>query len=210
MSNLVNAFDDNTWDPAERAYFEYVDAVIARGKNERFSNGKPWHAAYLIYKFLRAAQRHVRLFSGTLVRSTTAGVRIYEDPNIVEAAGDFLKRPGSSLRIALEKHIDAPGGNPDEHPLVAGVLRLKAQGRLRGSLEIRCVNNQTVNSLRQRGVLHHMMLMDECGWRLETDPNPADVKAIVNAGNSEEAAILGHAFDNGVWPHGETLVAVST
>ena len=208
MSNLVNAFDDKTWDRAERAYFDYVNDVIARGKDERFSNGKPWHAAYLIFKFLQAAQQRVRIFSGTLVRSTHEGVLIYEEPRIIKAACGFLKRSGSALRIALEEDIDAPDRDPNKHPLVAAVHDMKKDGDLRGSLEVRRVNDETLDSLRDRKVLHHMMIMDERGWRLETDPNPTDVKAIVNAGNGDEATILGRAFDTGVWPHGETLVAV--
>ena len=209
MSNLVNAFDSSTWDAAERAYFQYVDGVIAKGKNQRFSNGKPWHAAYLIFKFLGAAQRHVRIFSGTLARSTPEGVPIYEAPSIIKAAGAFLKRPGTSLWIALEQAIDAPEGDADKHPLIAGVHRLREQGDLRGSMEVRRVKDQTVESLRQRSALYHMLLMDERGWRLETDPHLPDVKAIVNAGNTKEAAHLCRAFDTGVWPHGEIVAAVS-
>ena len=208
MSNLVNAFDDRTWDRAERAYFDYVDGVMARGKDERFSNGKPWHAVYLIFKFLQAAQQRVRIFSGTLVRTTHDGVQVYDEPRVIEAACGFLRRPGTALRIALEKDIDSPDHDADRHPLVTAVRQLKDQDRLRGCLEVRRVNEETLDSLRERNVLHHMMLMDERGWRLETDPNPTDVKAIVNAGNAEEAGILGRAFDTGVWPHGETLALV--
>ena len=206
MSNLVNAFDDDTWDRTERAYFDYVDGVLARGKDERFSNGKPWHAAYLIFKFFHVAEQCVRIFSGTLARSTDEGVLIYEEPRIIEAACVFLKRSGSALRIALERDIDAPGRDPNRHPLVAAVHRLKEGGHLRGSLEIRRVNDETLDSLRQRKVFHHMILLDERGWRLETDLT--DMKAIVNGGNGDEAAILNRAFDTGIWPHGETLVAV--
>ena len=136
----------------------------------------------------------MRIFSGTLVRTTPGGVRIYEEPRIVEAAGDFLKQPGSALRIALEKEIDAPDQNPNAHPLVKGVRRLQEQGQLRGSLEIRRVHDKTTASLRERKVLHHMTLLDERGWRLETDPNPMEVKAIVNAGNADEARSLCRAF----------------
>ena len=208
MSNLVNAFDDTTWDRTERAYFGYVDDVMSSGKDERFSNGKPWHAAYLIFKFLQAAQQCVRIFSGTLVRSTREGVLIYEEPRIIDAACSFLKRSGCALRIALEKDIDAPAHDPNKHPLVAAVHGLREIGHLRGSLEIRRMNDETLDSLREREALHHMMVMDERGWRLETDPNTTDVKAIVNAGNNDEATILSRAFDTGIWPHGETLVAV--
>lgn len=209
MSDLVNAFDSSTWDPAERAYFHYVDGVIAKRKNQRFSNGKPWHAAYLIFKFLGAAQRQVRIFSGALLRRTPEGVRIYEEPRIVEAACAFLKRPETTLWIALQQAIDAPEGDANKHPLVAGVHRLKQHGHLRGSLEVRRVRDETVDSLRQRSALYHMMLLDERGWRLETAPNLPGVKAIVNAGNTKEAAHLCRAFDIGVWPHGETVAAVS-
>ena len=209
MSDRVNAFDDNTWDAEERAYFKYVDEVIGSGKDERFSNGRPWHAAYLIFKFLQAAKQQVRIFSGTLVCTTPGGVRIYEEPHIVKAAGDFLRQPGSVLRIALEKEIDAPHQNPNEHPLVAGVRHLQEQGQLGGTLEIRRVYEEATEWLRERQVLHHMMLLDERGWRLETDPNPMDVKAIVNAGNADEARSLCRAYDAGVWRHGETLVSVA-
>ena len=34
MSNLVNAFEDSTWDHAERMYLRHVDDVLARGKDE--------------------------------------------------------------------------------------------------------------------------------------------------------------------------------
>ena len=103
MSNLVNAVRRQHLERGRKSVFQVVDKVIDGGKDERFSNGRPWHAAYLIFKFLQAAKQQVRIFSGTLVRTTPSGVRIYEEPHIVEAAGDFLKQPGSALRIALEK-----------------------------------------------------------------------------------------------------------
>ena len=205
MGNLVNAFDKATWDDTEEAYFAYVDKVIAKGKDERFSNGKPWHAAYLIFKFLQRATRHVRLFSGTLVRTTPNGVHIYSEPAILDAVGGFLERPDSKLHIALEKEIDVPGQSPCEHPLIESVCRLKEEGQLRGTLEVRMVRPKAADLLRKRGILHHMMLMDDRGWRFEVED---DVKAIVNAGNSVETRALCQAFDVMIWGPGTTISLV--
>lgn len=205
LKNLVNAFDRETWDDAEKGYFAYVDRVIAKRKNERFSNGWPWHAAYLIFKFLRHATDHVRIFSGVLVRETPQGVPVYGEPRIIEAACGFLEQPDAKLHIALEGPIDVPGGDPARHPLIEGVVRLKEEGLLQGTLEVRTMLPEAVELLRERGVLHHMMLMDERGWRLEVDPNPNDVKAIVNAGNAKEARALCRAFDTGIWGRGRTI-----
>lgn len=205
MGNLVNAFDKATWDDTEEAYFAYVDKVIAKGKDERFSNGKPWHAAYLIFKFLQRATQHVRLFSGTLVRTTPSGVRIYSERAILDAVGGFLKRPDSKLHIALEKEIDVPGHSPHEHPLIESVCRLKKEGQLRGTLEVRTVCPKAADLLRKRGILHHMMLMDDRGWRFEVED---DVKAIVNAGNGVETRALCQAFDIMIWKPGTTISIV--
>ena len=209
VTKLINAFDENTWDEPETSYFKYVDEVVSQGTDERFSNGKPWHAVYLLFKFIEAAERSVRIFSGTLVRSTSKGVKIYGEPRVIDATCAFLRRPDTILRIALEQAVDAPGGDANKHPLVAAVRNLKACGDLKGTFELRRVDGKTTDSLRQRNVLHHMMLMDQRGWRIETDPNLEDVKAIVNANNSKETRSLCNGFDMGVWPHGETLVALT-
>lgn len=205
MKALVNAFDKGTWNDEEEAYFAYVDRVIARGKDERFSNGKPWHAAYLIFKFLRFAKKHVRLLSGTLVRVTPNGVPVYGAPAVVDAARDFLRRQNSKLHIALEMELDVTGADPNEHPLIAGVSRLKDEGLLQGTLEVRMMLPKVAASLRRKEILHHMMLMDDRGWRLEVDSGPDDVKAIVNAGNAVEATALCNAFDVSIWRHGTTV-----
>lgn len=208
MATLVNAFDRNTWNDEEEAYFAYVDRVVARGKDERFSNGKPWHAAYLIFKFLRHATRHVRLLSGTLTQTTPAGVAVYGAPRIIEAACHFLKRRGSKLHVALEEKLDIPGEDTNEHPLIADVSRLKKLGLLQGTLEVRKMESEVARSWREQGILYHMMLMDDRGWRLEVDPDPNNVKAIVNAKNVTEASALCSAFDASIWSHGTTIARI--
>lgn len=204
----VNAFDKTTWDDGEEAYFDYVDGMIDQSKNDIFSNGKAWHAAYLIFKFLQRATTHIRIFSGTLVQTAPQGVAIYSEPKIIDAACDFLMREGSKLQIVLEKDIDAPGRDPANHPLVRAIKRSNDDGSLRGTLEIRRLPDDAVGSLRERGALHHMMLVDECGWRIEIDPNPDDLKAVVNAGDSRETPALCRAFDATMWAFGRQLIRV--
>lgn len=206
MATLVDAFNRKTWGESDEAYFAYVDRVLARGKNERFNNGKPWHAAYLIFKFLQYAERHVRLFSGTLVRVTPSGVPVYGASHIVEAACDFLRREDSKLHIVLEK--DVPGEDLHEHPLIEGVKSLKHKRLLRGTLEVRTILPKAANLLRSQDVLHHMMLVDKRRWRIEIDADPNEVKAIVNAGNAKETTALCKAFDASIWNGGPTICLV--
>lgn len=204
----VNAFDKRTWDDGEEAYFDYVDGMIDQSKNDIFSNGKAWHAAYLIFKFLQRATKHIRIFSGTLVRTAPQGVAIYSEPEIIDAACAFLTREGSKLQIVLEKDIDAPGNDPNEHPLVRAITRSNDDGLLRGTLEIRRLPDDAVGSLRDRGALHHLMLVDQCGWRIEIDPNPDNVKAVVNAGDSRKTPALCRAFDATMWAPSQQLIRV--
>lgn len=203
---VVNAFDRRTWDDAEEAYFKYVDSMIADAKDEIFSNGKAWHAAYLIFKFLELASEQVRIFSGTLVQKTPQGVAIYSAPKIIDAASAFLRKESSRLQVVLEKDIDAP--DPNEHPLVQSVKRMERDGSLHGTLEIRRLNDDTVASLQERDALHHMMLVDDRRWRIEIDPNPNDVQAVVNAGSCRETRALNQAFDTVLWRNGDGVVSI--
>ena len=196
-------FDSGTWTPAEGAYFTTVDEAFVAKQDQVISNGKAQHAAYLIHKFLSEASQCVRLLSGNLPL-VSGGTPMFSSVHIVSAAQCFLAKPGSSLKIVVEKPLEI---DPSLHPLTWGIEYLKRCGALEGTLDIRQADDASLQLLRDDGFYHHWMTMDGWAYRLETDPNKAE--AIVNFGNPDFASALEVFFDDGLFEVGERLVAVA-
>lgn len=206
---IVDPFDSKTWTDDERFYFEYVDEMLASGSDIGISNGKPIHAVYLLASFLSHASRAVRLFSGTMSRKTTGGdLEIYGNSHVAEAAEVLLSRPSSTMTIVLEKNIDVDEGqSAEDHPLVSSIKNLKESGRLKGRFEVRKITDERLNWLREKEICHHLMVMDEKAYRLETDTD--FMKAYVNFGDAKNARMLADLFDKFISRDSEPLMIVS-
>lgn len=209
QSNM-NAFDKDSWTEDEKFYFGYVDQLVSARTDKRISNGRPLHAIYLIHAFLRNAVREVCLFSGSLRRIIPDGVDegtlIYSDPNILSAVKGFLSQEGSHLKIVLERDIDINlGSKVESHPLIATILKMKSENNLVGSFEIRQADKEQLTFLRANDFCHHMMVMDDQVYRLETDHDQA--KAYVNFGDKGTATALSKIFDDILFNKGVSLVS---
>ena len=108
---IVSPFDPKELlNEDERFYIRYVDRLMNKRATAEFGNGRPFHAVYLIYKFLMNAQCEVRLFSGSLTRRAEegkpdAGLLVYEDMHVLKAVRKFLGQENTSLKIVLEKWL---------------------------------------------------------------------------------------------------------
>ena len=197
----MDIFDVNARSEAQAIYCDVVDEFFARGADENVSNGKPEHAAYLIYKFLTNGTRSIKLFSGSL-KQETSEVAIYRDPQIVDAARAFLHRSGTSLQVALENDLDTRDG--EAHPLVAAVKQDQDAGLVHGDFNIRKVPERILNRLREVGYPYHFLVMDERAYRLETDKEAA--RATANFGDRTYARALSGLFDD-IWEHSESATS---
>lgn len=201
--NMIDAFDEATWSKDERFYFDSVNQMIQDDRSDPFgsggdpfSNGKPWHAVYIIAAFLREAAQQVRIFSGKLTRRTGDGVAIYADPHVADAAETFLTRADSALKIVLQEPIDVDSGRPTiTHPLIERIRALRESGKLNGTCEVRQARAEDLEFLREKNFLHHMMVMDQRSWRLEIEPNLDDVRAKVRIGDPKGARSFAQVFD---------------
>ena len=207
--SITDAFDESTWTVEQRLYFKYVDRTLKSGKRAKFSNGQPWHAVYLIAAFFREAREHVRLFSGTLTRKTPDGVSIYEHSRVADAAAGFLMHPKSKITIVLEKDIDVDENcSAEMHPFVKNIRDLSEQGQIRGQLEIWKANEDDLKFLRENNFLYHMMIMDKKAWRIETNPDPDNVKAHVGVGDKSTARSLSRIFDEILCSRSDKVLAI--
>ena len=190
---VADIFDETARPEAEAIYCKVVDDMFDSAEDYVISNGKPEHAAYLIYKFLRNARSSISLFSGSL-EQVKDGVPIYRDPHILDAARLFLRRSGSRLRVVLQDTIDA--SSAEEHPLADAILRDSKAQQTRGSLEIRQASPAVVDGLKRGKFLYHFLVMDGRAHRVETDPDKPE--AFANFGDRSYAEALEQLF-NGIW-----------
>ena len=206
--NQINAFDKKTWNEAEEFYFGEVEALLQQKVNVKFSNGRPYHAVFLIEKFFRHARRHMRIFSGSLTRQTEYGMGLYQDTHVIEAAKRFLEHPERKLTIVLEKDIDVDKGmSAQQHPLIEGVCsHLEQVPTKGGELRVFQAHPSVLKFLDQRQFLHHLIVMDHQAWRIETDAEK--FKAQVNTGDSKGAGKLAEMFDVVLCSNATQLVPV--
>lgn len=202
----ISPFDEETWTESERFYFDYVERMLDEGANVVVKNGRPIHAIYLIEAFLRKAKNTVRLFSGTL-RQRTDELEIYSDSHVVAAARNFLSRSGTDMRIVLENPIDLmEGQRMEDHPMIDTAYWLRDEGRMGGAFRVRRARKDNIRFLRREKFCHHMVIIDERAYRLETDPEK--FKAHVNFGDEKTAGKLSQVFDRILFDSGEPLVSI--
>ena len=201
----LDPFDESTWDDIEKLYFERVCRFFEEERGIPFTNGNAAHAVYLIVQFFKRAVGEVRIFSGSLARQANNGVQIYAHPKLLVATGEFLRR-GGELRIVVEKEID---GGEQSHPLI-GEFRHKSGFRLVHA------SGDSISFLKSQKYLHHMMVMDETAWRLETKTHLdrkgslTSVEAIVNVFDKSRAEVFKDLFDTVLFDEGKPLTSNMT
>ena len=213
-SIIVDPFDpqEKGWTEDEAFYIDYVNRLSEKPRNAPFSNGRPFHAVYLIYKFFKRAQHDVRLFSGKLKRrvepgKSDGGLPIYENEHVLGAVTDFLGKEGAHLKIVLEEGIDIDASQePKDHPLVKRIADMKAKGLLRGCLDIRTLTDSGKQWLKDNDYEHHMLLMDKSAYRLEVEPQGA--KAFVNMDDAKTTGAMVGFFEDNLYKEGVEICQI--
>lgn len=202
----LNAFDESTWTPDERYYFEYIDRACADRLDQNISNGRVEHAAYIIYKFLTTATRDICIYSGALSR-TYNGVSVFGNARILEAVERFLAQPSSRFHIVLQHDLDIePGETAAEHPVVRTVQAMKQDARLQGELEIRRAAREGTDFLDAKKFVNHWMTMDDHAYRIETNLRQAG--AHVNFNHPKTTYALRRIFDVKMFGLGTPVIRI--
>ena len=139
-------------------------------------------------------------------RKTADGkLQIYGNPHVATAAETLLSKPDSRITVVLEGDIDVDEGQSvRDHPLVSSILSQIDSGELKGAFEVRKLGERRLRWLRRKGICHHLMVMDEQAYRLETDTS--SMKAHVNFGDVKNARMLAHLFDRFISRDSQQLV----
>jgi hypothetical protein len=162
--------------PAEAQDYRQVIERLAAGRiSQRIPNGVPAHASILLEAMFKHAQRDVRIYSGKLSADT------YDQNELVMAAKRFLGRRGTRLRILLQEQ---------ESTVVERkfIQALKSVDGACGEFELR-----TATGVYATDRAKHFAVMDECGYRFET--NHEETKAVANFNEPPMAQELISAFD---------------
>ena len=194
----------------ESFYADYVDRAMLERRNVTFSNGRPLHAVYLIYKFFMQAQCEVRLFSGQLLRQVPKGrlddegLPVYGNRDVLGAVRRFLRQQGTHLKVVLANNLDVGDGQgAEDHPLVKTVIGLQNDGLLNGRCDIEQLDAGYLRRLQDDGVGYHMVLMDQSAYRLETGPDAAE--ALVNVNDEDMTKKLASFYDRELYSKGDML-----
>ena len=105
MTEPRSIFAAESVNEEERLYFKMIDAAFKAKEDRNISNGKPAHAVYLLHKLLDNAEKSVRIFTGNLSR-TFNGVSAFADPEMANAAVNFLRQEHSVLSILVADDLD--------------------------------------------------------------------------------------------------------
>lgn len=200
-SRVVDPFDSRTWGAEDKVYFDAIDAALNDKDSRYISNGRPEHAAFLVHRFLTNAEETVRIYSGALSRAHE-GVDVYGNPHIVRAAQEFLGK-GGRIRVVVQNAVDSPNGErTEDHPFLRLVEGVQPQGEAKGSLVVK-KEAQAFKEATSSLPAFHWMVMDESGYRLETDVKSA--KAHANFGTPKVAMQLARLFDEILYGLGQPL-----
>ena len=183
-------------------YYAQIRAAAATGSERVIENGCPEHAVYLMRKMFECAQDKVRIFSGSLMRrvSNSDGevIQVYSDKLLIDSIVEFLRPKGRQMEIVVADGVD---GGENDHPLV---LRLKNESKsIRGHSSISKLNATGRQCLTEE-TDGHFIVMDEKGYRLETDD--MKVKAYASFGDSKSARVLADFFDSNLLPNADSVV----
>lgn len=194
----MSIFEENKWSAEEREYYSFIERCALFAEDTEISNSKPSHAIYLIDSLINFASEQVRIFTGKLTRksqiqtnSDGQSVDLYADQNLIKDVCNFLaKDENHSISIVSENEID---GGLDTHPLILRVKELHEAGNLKGSFEVRYLNESQKTHLASLDFLFHFTIMDKSAYRLEYGRE--ECKARANFGDVKVASDLITIFD---------------
>ena len=120
----------------------------------------------------------------------------------------FLSQPDRQCRIVTADDLDlGPGESPSDHPIIRAIENMKADGTLRGSLEIRRAPPEGLKFLRVKNFDNHWMTMDDRAYRIETNLERAG--AHVNFNHPKTTDALTRIFDAKMFLPGAKVIRVS-
>lgn len=158
-------------------YRQLIERLAMGGVNQRIPNGVPLHASILLEAMFRHAKADIRIFTGVLSEKT------YDYQGLIVAARRFLSRPGSRLKILLQKPQSK--AQLEQRQLIRVLTDV---GENRGDLDVRCAQGVYATEAAK-----HFAVMDEQGFRFEIDHE--NTRAIANFNEPDLAAELTLTFD---------------
>ncbi len=159
-------------------YRKLIEELASKSINQRVSNGQPLHAGILLETMLKRARSRVCIFSGNLDPAA------YDQPGILDAVVQFMRRSGARLRILLQE--TQARELLMQKPLVRILDENKATAM--GVTEIRCAKGPYSTPRA-----HHFSVMDDHAYRFEVDH--AKMQAFANFNEPKVAKDLLTAFD---------------
>lgn len=166
-------------------YYRLIDECAQTKKDLLISNGLAEHAVYLMTLMFRHAQSHIRLFSGELpdvMGREHKEIKIYSNDELMAAAENFLRNECSNLDILVQK-----AENVKSRIFIRDLERKKQGGLIKGLVKLK-VTNASISDISS-----HFMIVDNSGYRLETDHD--NTKAIANFGDNKTARRLVDIFN---------------
>lgn len=160
-----------------RAYAEVIERLARQKVNQRISNSVPIHAAILLETMFRHAKDEVRIYTGELAPAT------YGHPALVREAKRFISRPGTCLKILLQRRQSEEW--IEQHLFTRHLLDTPSGF---GVFEVR--NAEGVYATDKA---KHFSVMDATGFRFELSHD--DTKAVANFNEPHVAQELSAAFD---------------
>lgn len=157
-------------------YREKVEQLARERTGEPFYNSSIDHAAVIIEKMFRHADREVCIISNRL------NARVFGQEEVVKEARGFLSDTNHSVRILLEDEAETLS---EGHPLVE---ELRQHPK---SYEVRKIPQQLVDVLN-----YHFTLVDDDSYRFEPDKSKWEAVAVF--GDKNGAAKMRTAFD-AIW-----------
>ena len=202
MPEAKSIFPLEEMDSYEQAYFKMIDRFIESSNPESFSNGKPAHAIYLLYKFLMSAKESMRVCSSRLER-IHEGWKAWSEPAIADAAISFLSKPNTCLSILIvgKEGLDSDPNLEDRHPFLQRLEEDK--NKIKGKVVVIEANEGLKPQLD-----NDYCVVDEKHVRLELDPGQT-VAAIGTFNNPEIGEGLASAFDKCQELSNRTLLQLS-
>jgi len=156
-------------------YKRIIDECAREKKNLEISNGNSTHAAYLIKALFEKAKKEIYIYTGSLSDD------VFGHQELIDVAVAFLKREGSSLKIAYQENCDK-----DTIKSRKFVQRILNNDLIKNRLEVWDVSSAF------KDITNHFTLMDETAYRFETDH--AKKRAIANFGDFASAKTLKGSF----------------
>ena len=122
-------------------------------------------------------------------------VDAYSDASLLDAVAGFLRHENHRLEIVVADEVD---GGIEDHPLLN---RLRG-GDIHGRYRIAKLSAAGKKSLTA-GTAGHFCVMDDHGFRLETDN--LQIKAFANFGDAKAAGVLSRFFGNKLLPQSDVV-----